>query len=90
MRRRKNDPARHALEAELNHILDQVFDRAAEAGWNVPTLAEKADVSRTAVYSLFHYSSRYPRFATICLLARAVNLRIVSVETRAHQQRRAS
>lgn len=68
---------------ELQTVTEVIFERALEAGYTVPELAERAGLSPTTVRNLLNWTVVYPRFNTLALLARAVGYVLTATEKRA-------
>lgn len=61
----------------LNGILDQLFEDSAARDWTWAELARRAGLSTGTIYRLGNRETRFPRFSTVWMVARAVGGQLV-------------
>lgn len=62
---------------ELSELVDQLFQRAFELGFDHASLAAKAGLCQETVRRLSVEETQYPRLQTVHAIARAVGMKLI-------------
>lgn len=66
-------------EEELQRAVNTIMAHAQRAGYSIPELADRADLSPSTVYRIWSFDTVLPQWRTINRLAGAVGLRQIFV-----------